>query len=203
MLPRHARVVARLLERLPGVGERTAARYVLHLLASEPGLTTALAKALEGTNIKLMRHNSRDPISVVDDKGASLGSVAVDALTDQKSGYIFAEEGRPANFLSNASLPFVLQQASAYFNTQIRMNNGQRASMGPRMGPGGQGQGAKGMGPKGISGKGMSPEARQRLREHKVDGAGLKAGKAQRLHSEGGAAEGTATEGAAEGSTGQ
>lgn len=47
MLPRHARVVARLLERLPGVGERTAARYVLHLLASEPGLTTALAKALE------------------------------------------------------------------------------------------------------------------------------------------------------------
>ena len=33
MLPRHARTVARLLERLPGVGERTAARYVLHLLS--------------------------------------------------------------------------------------------------------------------------------------------------------------------------
>jgi len=47
MLPRHARVVARLLERLPGVGERTAARYVLHLLAAEPALSTALAKALE------------------------------------------------------------------------------------------------------------------------------------------------------------
>ena len=47
MLPRHARVVARLLERLPGVGERTAARYVLHLLAAEPGLTAALAKGLE------------------------------------------------------------------------------------------------------------------------------------------------------------
>ncbi len=47
MLPRHARIVARLLERLPGVGERTAARYVLHLLAAEPALSLALAKALE------------------------------------------------------------------------------------------------------------------------------------------------------------
>lgn len=47
MLPRHARTVARLLERLPGVGERTAARYVLHLLAAEPTLTTALAHALD------------------------------------------------------------------------------------------------------------------------------------------------------------
>jgi recombination protein RecR len=47
MLPRHARIVARLLERLPGVGERTAARYVLHFLSSEPALSLALAKALE------------------------------------------------------------------------------------------------------------------------------------------------------------
>ncbi len=47
MLPRHARTVARLLERLPGVGERTAARYVLHLLSAEPTLTTALAHALD------------------------------------------------------------------------------------------------------------------------------------------------------------
>jgi recombination protein RecR len=47
MLPRHARIVARLLERLPGVGERTAARYVLHLLSSDPNLSTSLAKALD------------------------------------------------------------------------------------------------------------------------------------------------------------
>ena len=47
MLPRHARIVARLLERLPGVGERTAARYVLHLLSAEPALTASLANALE------------------------------------------------------------------------------------------------------------------------------------------------------------
>lgn len=46
MLPRHARIVARLLERLPGVGERTAARYVLHLLSAEPALTASLARAL-------------------------------------------------------------------------------------------------------------------------------------------------------------
>ncbi|MBI2391776.1 MAG: recombination protein RecR [Deltaproteobacteria bacterium] len=53
MLPRHARVVARLLERLPGVGERTAARYVLHLLSSEPALTTALARALEELHVRV------------------------------------------------------------------------------------------------------------------------------------------------------
>ena len=47
MLPRHARTVARLLERLPGVGERTAARYVLHLLAADPQLSQALGHALD------------------------------------------------------------------------------------------------------------------------------------------------------------
>lgn len=46
MLPRHARTVARLLERFPGVGERTAARYVLHLLAADPALSIALGDAL-------------------------------------------------------------------------------------------------------------------------------------------------------------
>ena len=46
MLPRHARTVARLLERLPGVGERTAARYVLHLLGEDPQLAQAIGHAL-------------------------------------------------------------------------------------------------------------------------------------------------------------
>ena len=46
MLPRHARAVARLLERLPGVGERTAARYVLHFLSEDPQLSQALGHAL-------------------------------------------------------------------------------------------------------------------------------------------------------------
>jgi recombination protein RecR len=46
MLPRHARTVARLLERLPGVGERTAARYVLHLLSEDPQLAQAIGHAL-------------------------------------------------------------------------------------------------------------------------------------------------------------
>ena len=39
--------MARLLERLPGVGERTAARYVLHLLAADPQLSQALGHALD------------------------------------------------------------------------------------------------------------------------------------------------------------
>jgi recombination protein RecR len=45
-LPRSARAVVRLLERLPGVGERTATRYVLHLLAEGAPLLEALAHAL-------------------------------------------------------------------------------------------------------------------------------------------------------------
>lgn len=144
----------------------------------------ALSRALEDTNIKLMRHTTRDPIEVKDAQGSVLGKVDVNALTDQKSGYIFAEEGRPANFISSASLPFVLQQASAYFSMEIRMNNGQRASGGLRMGPNGAG-GGKGMGP-----KSMNPEMRQRIREHKVDSSALKGGKA--THLQGGGAGGAA-----------
>ncbi len=46
MLPRSARGLARLLERLPGVGERTAARFVVFLLGADGELSVALGKAL-------------------------------------------------------------------------------------------------------------------------------------------------------------
>jgi recombination protein RecR len=46
MLPRHARAVARLLERHPRVGERTATRYVLHFLSESPEVAETLGKAL-------------------------------------------------------------------------------------------------------------------------------------------------------------
>ncbi len=46
MLPRSARAIARLLERLPGVGERTASRYVVHLLGADPEVAHALGRAL-------------------------------------------------------------------------------------------------------------------------------------------------------------
>lgn len=46
MLPRSARAIARLLERLPGVGERTAFRYVVHLLGADPEVSRALGRAL-------------------------------------------------------------------------------------------------------------------------------------------------------------
>lgn len=52
MLPRSARAIARLLERLPGVGERTASRYVVHLLGADPEVAQALGRAL----VELHRH---------------------------------------------------------------------------------------------------------------------------------------------------
>jgi len=53
MLPRHARAVARLLERLPGVGERTALRYVLWLLGESPELSQTLGRALEELHLRV------------------------------------------------------------------------------------------------------------------------------------------------------
>ena len=124
----------------------------------------ALNKTLESTNIKLMRHNSTDPIEVKDAAGTVVGTIMLSTLTDQKAGYIFAEEGRPADFLSNASLPFVLQQASAYFNEQIPMGNGQRANGAL----GGMGKGSK------AGGRAMPAEMKARAREGKVEGGGVR-----------------------------
>ena len=46
MLPPKVRRIANLLTRLPGVGEKTAGRYVLHLLAQEPEMARELGLAL-------------------------------------------------------------------------------------------------------------------------------------------------------------
>lgn len=46
MLPPKVRRIAQLLTRLPGVGEKTASRYVLHLLAQDPAVCRELGKEL-------------------------------------------------------------------------------------------------------------------------------------------------------------
>jgi recombination protein RecR len=46
MLPRPARTLVRLLQRLPGVGERTATRYALYFLGAEEGFISALSDVL-------------------------------------------------------------------------------------------------------------------------------------------------------------
>ncbi len=46
MLPPKARRIATLLTRLPGVGEKTASRYVLHLLAQDPEIARELGREL-------------------------------------------------------------------------------------------------------------------------------------------------------------
>lgn len=53
LLPRHARVLTRLFERFPGVGERTAMRYVLHLLTTEPTFSQALGEAISELHARI------------------------------------------------------------------------------------------------------------------------------------------------------
>src|SRR5881394_2843210 len=85
MLPRHARTVARLLERLPGVGERTAARYVLHLLAADPQLSQALGHALEELHQRVqpcVRCGNLAEVEAVE--GASPTPPVCDVCADQR-----------------------------------------------------------------------------------------------------------------------
>jgi recombination protein RecR len=46
MLPESVAKLGKLFSRLPGVGEKTAARYVLHLLTSDPEIARALGEEL-------------------------------------------------------------------------------------------------------------------------------------------------------------
>lgn len=91
----------------------------------------ALTKALEGTGVKVVRAWSLDtPVEVKNDAGEVIGVVELKKITDQGKGYVLAEADRPADFVAPSSLPFVFQQASAYYNMQIRMQNGRMAGQG-------------------------------------------------------------------------
>lgn len=118
----------------------------------------SLKTSLEGTGIQIIHTYTTEPVAVLNAEGQPVGSIDLTKVTDQKTGYILAEDGRPSDFVAPAALPFVFQQASAYYNTTLRM---QRL----------QGQGALGKGARqGKTGKaGKSPGVR--FKEQKRQGA--------------------------------
>ncbi len=106
----------------------------------------ALTKALEGTGIGVTRAWALGPVEIKNDAGEVIGTTDLKTVTDQAKGYVLVEDGRPPDFVAPASLPFVLQQATSYFDTPIKMNNGRAAGSGGGMGMR-QGKGAKQGGP--------------------------------------------------------
>lgn len=88
----------------------------------------ALNKALEESGIRITRAWALGPVEIKNEAGEVVGTVDLATVTDQAKGYVFVEQGRPSDFVSPASLPFVLQQASAFFAKPIKMGNGRAAA---------------------------------------------------------------------------
>src|SRR6478672_3251573 len=82
MLPRHARAVARLLERLPGVGERTATRYVLHFLSESPEVAETLGRTLVELHARVKPCTRCGNLSEVQEGVAPICDVCVDPRRD-------------------------------------------------------------------------------------------------------------------------
>ena len=83
MLPRSARGLARLLERLPGVGERTAARFVVFLLGADIELSQSLGRALLDLHT-LVRPCARCGNLAEVEPGAPTATVHCDICTDSR-----------------------------------------------------------------------------------------------------------------------
>lgn len=90
----------------------------------------AFERVLDGTGIKLLRAWALGPVEIKNDAGEVIGNIDLKTVTDQSRGYVLAEAGRPYDFVAPSSLPFVLQQASSYYGTNIRMSNGRSAGEG-------------------------------------------------------------------------
>lgn len=129
----------------------------------------AIQKTLADADIEVVRAYALGPVEVKDETGKVLGTVDLKTLTDQGKGYVLAEEGRPADFVAPSSLPFLLQQASAYYGKQIRMNNGRAA--GASAGPAG------GVGARARSAEGGKPQIPEAIRKQMKAQKGAKLGK--------------------------
>lgn len=82
MLSPHARRLVSLLARLPGVGEKTAQRYLLHLLTSERQLADDLGRELTALRDHLVPCDKCGNIAEVASEGPSLCDVCADNKRD-------------------------------------------------------------------------------------------------------------------------
>jgi recombination protein RecR len=82
MLPDHLRLLIELLARLPGVGEKTAQRFALYLVAERSGTARALGEALSGLGERVKSCERCGNIAEVDPAGRALCAVCLDSRRD-------------------------------------------------------------------------------------------------------------------------
>lgn len=82
MLPDHLRLLIELLARLPGVGEKTAQRFALHLVAERSGTARALGEALSVLGERVKSCERCGNIAEVDAHGRALCAVCHDSRRD-------------------------------------------------------------------------------------------------------------------------
>jgi recombination protein RecR len=82
MLPDHLRLLIELLARLPGVGEKTAQRFALYLVAERSGTARALGEALLGLGERVKSCERCGNIAEVDANGRAWCSVCLDSRRD-------------------------------------------------------------------------------------------------------------------------
>lgn len=83
MLPEHLLRLIELLARLPGVGEKTAQRFALHLVAEKSGTARALSEALRELGERVKSCERCGNIAEVDASGKAVCGVCHDSRRDQ------------------------------------------------------------------------------------------------------------------------
>jgi len=84
MLPEPLLQLVELLGRLPGVGEKTAQRFALYLVAEKSGTARALGQALSGLGERVKSCQRCGNIAEVDQAGKALCSVCRDSRRDSQ-----------------------------------------------------------------------------------------------------------------------
>lgn len=110
-----------------------------------------LTEVLASTDVQLVQVYDANPVELKGADGDVRGRLEISAVTDAETGYIFAEEGRPATYLAPAGLGIVLQQAGAYFKTEFP-----RPTLGGAAAADGEGKAGK-VGKAGKAGKAGHP----------------------------------------------
>lgn len=77
--------------RLPGVGEKTALRFTLHLIAAKQPAMEALSHALTEACAKLRTCDTCGNIAEVDDQGGAVCSICADSRRDDKQLCVVAK----------------------------------------------------------------------------------------------------------------